>query len=71
LEWHVVFFASRSIYHKDMCLKETGLCAQITITIINLKANIIENGHVGPIDEVENLQLDYEEDINLSFKNYT
>jgi hypothetical protein len=54
-----------------MCLKETGLCAQITITIINLKANIIENGHVGPIDEVENLQLDYEEDINLSFKNYT
>jgi len=41
------------------------------INIINLKANIIENGHVGPIDEVENLQLDYEEDINLSFKNYT
>lgn len=44
LEWHVVICASKRIYHKDMCLKEIGLCAQIVITIINFRVNIIEKG---------------------------
>ena len=47
--------ASKSVYHKDMCLKDIRLCAQNMITVIDFIINIIGRGHVGSFNEHENL----------------
>ena len=45
---------------KNMCLKEVGLRAQNTLTILDPIVNAIEGGAISPFDEHENLHFDKE-----------
>ena len=40
-EWHVLRIGSKNKHQNDMCLKEIGLHAQNTLTILSSKVKII------------------------------
>ena len=50
-----------------MCLKEIGLCAQNTITILDSTITLFGRDQNDPFHEHGNLHLDNEQDIHVSY----
>ena len=63
-EWFVLWCGSKNGYQKDICLKEIGLHAHITMTILNLIANTIAGNLYDHLTNPSE-DLDFDKDSNI------